>query len=233
MDTLTRITNHWGPKVAQAAFELGAIRLSVDDPFTWVSGYRMPIYNDNRRLLADAKTRALVAEAFAEMLGVLDFKAQNIAGTATAGIPHATTLADRLGKPLSYVRSSSKGHGLGQQIEGLGPGGSYEGASVLLIEDLISTGGSSVKAVEAIREAGGVCPYTLAIFTYGMDKAGEAFAALDPPCTFHTILTYRVMVKTALETGYIDDSAAQALALWQEDPFGWGEARGFARKEQI
>lgn len=231
METLTHITNHWGPKVAQAAFELGAIRLSVDDPFTWVSGYRMPIYNDNRRLLANAASRALIAEAFAEMLQVLEFDPQNIAGTATAGIPHATTLADRLGKPLSYVRSASKGHGLGQQIEGLGLSGSYLGASVLLIEDLISTGGSSIKAVEAIVEAGGVCPYTLAIFTYGMDKAAEAFAALDPACTFHTILTYNVMVKTALESGYIDREAASALAAWQEDPFGWGERHGFAKEE--
>ncbi|MCK9546960.1 MAG: orotate phosphoribosyltransferase [Sphaerochaeta sp.] len=232
MDRLTRITNHWGPNVARAAFELGAIRLSVDNPFTWVSGYRMPIYNDNRRLLADASTRALVAEAFAAMLDVLEYDPQNIAGTATAGIPHATTLADRLGKPLSYVRSSSKGHGLGQQIEGLGPSGSYEGARVLLIEDLISTGGSSVKAVEAIVHAGGVCPYTLAIFTYSMEKAAETFKSLDPPCVFHTILTYDVMVKTALETKYIDDGEAAALAAWQKDPFGWGEQRGFAREEQ-
>lgn len=230
MDTLIEITNHWGPKVAQAAFELGAIRLSVDNPFTWVSGYRMPIYNDNRRLLAEAKARALVAEAFAAMLTVLKFDPQNIAGTATAGIPHATTLADRLGKPLSYVRSSSKGHGLGQQIEGLGPSGSYEGVQVLLIEDLISTGGSSIKAVEAIVEAGGRCPYTLAIFTYGMQKAAEAFACLDPACTFHTILTYDVMVKTALEHGYIDKASASALEEWQQDPFGWGERRGFARE---
>lgn len=231
METLTQITNHWGPKVARAAFELGAIRLAVDTPFTWVSGYRMPIYNDNRRLLADPGARALVAEAFEAMLSVLKFDPENIAGTATAGIPHATTLADRLGKPLSYVRSSSKGHGLGQQIEGLGASGSYEGATVLLIEDLISTGGSSIKAVEAIVGAGGLCPYTLAIFTYGMEKAVEAFRSLDPVCTFHTILTYNVMVRTALETGYINDDEAEALAAWQEDPFAWGEKRGFPKEE--
>lgn len=231
MKTLADITNHWGPKVARAALKLGAIRLNVTDPFTWVSGYRMPIYNDNRRLLADAPTRSLVAQAFEAMLTALDWEADNIAGTATAGIPHATTLADRLGKPLSYVRSSSKGHGLGQQIEGLGPSGSYDGVNVLLIEDLISTGGSSIKAVEAVVGAGGVCPYTLAIFTYGMPKAIEAFAALNPSCTFYTILDYDVMVKTALEGKYITAVEAEALAQWKEDPFSWGEKRGFAKKE--
>lgn len=231
MKTLAETTDHWGPKVARAALELGAIRLNVADPFTWVSGYRMPIYNDNRRLLADAATRSLVAQGFEAMLKALDWEADNIAGTATAGIPHATTLADRLGKPLSYVRSASKGHGLGQQIEGLGPDGSYEGAKVLLIEDLISTGGSSIKAVEAVIAAQGVCPYTLAIFTYGMPKAREAFAALDPACTFYTILDYDVMVNTALEGSYISVSDRDALAEWKEDPFGWGETRGFAKKE--
>ncbi|MDD3456903.1 orotate phosphoribosyltransferase, partial [Sphaerochaeta sp.] len=178
MKIITEVTNHYGPLLASMALDLGAIKLQVQQPFTWASGYRMPIYNDNRRLLASAKARSLVCDAFAEMLDCLAFDADNIAGTATAGIPHATTLADRLGKPLSYVRSSGKDHGLGQQIEGLGQSGSYEGARVLLIEDLISTGGSSIKAVEAIVKAGGVCPYTLAIFTYGFDAAVKAFEAL-------------------------------------------------------
>jgi orotate phosphoribosyltransferase len=232
MKELQHITETWGARLAEQALALGAIRLNVTDPFTWVSGYRMPIYNDNRRLLADASTRSLVAEGFREILGVLGYDPENIAGTATAGIPHATTLADRLSKPLSYVRSSSKGHGLGQQIEGLGPDGSYGGQRVVLVEDLISTGGSSIKAVEAIVAAGGVCPYTLAIFTYGMEVATKAFSALTPSCTFHTILTYDVMVQTALEKGYIDQKASEALRAWKDDPFGWGEQRGFAKKEQ-
>ncbi|HZJ88379.1 MAG TPA: orotate phosphoribosyltransferase [Sphaerochaeta sp.] len=231
MKDMERVTNLWGPKVANAAFDLGAIRLNVADPFTWVSGYRMPIYNDNRRLLADAATRRLLAEAFSEMLALLGWEPDNIAGTATAGIPHATTLADRLGKPLSYVRSSSKGHGLGNQIEGLSQSGSYEKAKVLLIEDLISTGGSAIQAVEAIVEADGICPYVLAIFSYGMARAEEHFAALEPACTFLPILTYDVMVATALESGYINVEEAEALEQWKEDPFGWGIDRGFARKE--
>jgi len=227
MKDLSVITNHYGPLLAKDALQLGAIRLRPDDPFTWASGYRMPIYNDNRQLLALPKARSLVAEAFSEMLKALDFDPDNIAGTATAGIPHATTLADRMQKPLSYVRGSGKDHGLHQMIEGLGPSGSYEGAKVLLIEDLISTGGSSIKAVEAIVFAGGVCPYTLAIFTYGLQASVDAFLSLKSACTAHTILEYDRMVATALEIGYVDESGALLLNEWRKDPFGWGEKHGF------
>ena len=227
MKDLSNITNHYGPLLAKEALQLGAIRLRPEDPFSWASGYRMPIYNDNRQLLALPKARALVAEAFSEMMLSLDFDPDNIAGTATAGIPHATTLADRLAKPLSYVRSSGKDHGLHQQIEGLGPSGSYEGANVLLIEDLISTGGSSIKAVEAIVSAGGVCPYTLAIFTYGLQASLDAFTNLVPACTAYTILAYDSMVATALKIGYVDESGAALLNEWRNDPFGWGEKHGF------
>jgi len=232
MSTLQHITNHYGPLLAEKALSRGAIRLSPQAPFTWASGYRMPIYNDNRQLLADPEARSLIAEAFAAMAKELGFDADNIAGTATAGIPHATTLADRLSKPLSYVRSSGKDHGLGHQIEGLGPSGSYENAKVLLIEDLISTGGSSIKAVQAIVEAGGVCPYTLAIFTYGFQAAADAFASLQPACSFHTILDYDLMVQTALAKGYVDQKGSQLLSEWRTDPFGWGEKHGFAPEKR-
>lgn len=230
MKTLQEITDYYGPLLARGAFELGAIRLSPAKPFTWASGYRMPIYNDNRQFLAVPKYRALIRDAFADMLSSLDFNPDNIAGTATAGIPHATSLADMLYKPLSYVRSSSKDHGLGHQIEGLGKDGSYESKKVLLIEDLISTGSSSLKAVEAVRAADGDCSLCLAIFTYGLKAAEDGFAALDPVCTFHTILSYDVMVATASETGYISKEDADALHEWRTDPFGWGEKRGWPRE---
>lgn len=231
MKSLSDITDYYGPILAKGAFELGAIRLSIDNPFTWVSGYRMPIYNDNRQFLAVAKYRALIRDAFADMVASLGITVDNIAGTATAGIPHATSLADMLNKPLSYVRSSAKDHGLGHQIEGLGKSGSYEGKNVLLIEDLISTGSSSLKAVEAVRAAGGVCNLCLAIFTYGFKSAEDAFAsAPSGPCTFHTILSYDVMVRTAEETGYITAKDAEALREWRTDPFSWGEKRGFPRE---
>ncbi|MDY5932334.1 MAG: orotate phosphoribosyltransferase [Candidatus Ornithospirochaeta sp.] len=232
MKTIDEITEYYGPLLAKGAFELGAIRLSPSNPFTWASGYRMPIYNDNRQFLAKASYRALICDAFADMVSSLDINADNIAGTATAGIPHATSLADRLNKPLSYVRSSSKDHGLGHQIEGLGRDGSYHGKNVLLIEDLISTGSSSINAVEAIRKSDGDCSVCLAIFTYGLKKAEDAFGALDPVCRAYTILSYPVMLRTAVETGYISKDDEAALHEWREDPFGWGEKRGFRKEER-
>lgn len=222
---------NYGTKLAEIALEIGAIRLSPEKPFRWVSGYRMPVYNDNRQLLARSDARALIAEAFAALLEEIDFVPENIAGTATAGIPHATTLADRLALPLSYVRSSGKDHGLGNQIEGLGAQGTYENARVVLIEDLISTGGSSISAVHAIREKNGICPWCLAIFTYGFDAATDAFKQLNHSCEYRTILDYQVMVETALKTGYIDEEGAELLKSWREDPFGWGAARGFPREQ--
>lgn len=232
MKTILDITNEFGKKLANIALDFGAIKLQTEDPFTWASGYRMPIYNDNRRLLASPEARALICEAFSEMIECLDFEIDNIAGTSTAGIPHATTLADKMQKPLSYVRSGSKDHGMHQQIEGLGDSHSYEGKNVLLIEDLISTGGSSIKAVKAIVEAGGNCPYTLAIFTYGLDASKKAFDDLNPACKAYTILDYDVMVKQAFERGYVDEKGAKALSEWREDPFGWGEKHGFKKVEK-
>ena len=233
MKTLQEITDYYGPLLAKAAFELGAIKLSPDNPFTWVSGYRMPIYNDNRQFLAKASNRALICDAFADMADALNLKdIENIAGTATAGIPHATSLADRLKKPLTYVRSASKDHGMGHQIEGLKKAGDYEGANVLLIEDLISTGSSSIKAVEAVRAANGVCNTCFAIFTYGFQKAEDAFAALSPKCDMYTILSYPIMLKTALETGYVNESQAKSLAEWRESPFEWGAKHGWPKEEK-
>ena len=232
MKTIEEITRYYGPQLAKAAFELGAIRLSPKEPFTWASGYRMPIYNDNRQFLAKAGYRALICDAFTDMLEALGFNPDNIAGTATAGIPHATTLADRLQKPLSYVRSGSKDHGLGNQIEGLGKDKSYHNASVCLIEDLISTGKSSIGAVKAIWEAEGSVPYCLAIFTYGLDAASQSFADLERKCEAYTILSYPVMVKTAVEVGYISDEEAEMLHSWREDPFGWGEKNGFRKVDR-
>lgn len=235
-DVLRRIqsvVDTYGPEIAKKALEMEAIRLSPSEPFQWASGYRMPIYNDNRRLLADFEARALVATAFGAIVEALPVEFEHIAGTATAGIPHATTLADRLSMPLSYVRSSGKDHGMKNLIEGLGSDGSYHGEKVLLIEDLISTGGSSIKAVQAIRAADGDVPYCLAIFTYGLQTSSDAFASLEPVCTPITLLDYQTMVATARTTGYVDDEGAELLSAWRNDPFGWGVAHGFppAKKE--
>ena len=231
MKTIADVKDFYGPQLAEAALKLGAIKLRVETPFTWASGYRMPIYNDNRQFLAVPEYRKLICKAFCEMIEVLELgDADNIAGTSTAGIPHATSLADALDKPMTYVRSSAKDHGMGNQIEGLGDG-SYHGKKVVLIEDLISTGSSSIKALEAIRRADGECNTCLAIFTYGLDKAAQAFDNLDPKCELHAILEYDTMIKTAARTGYIDEKSAESLKAWRKSPFTWGEERGFPKEE--
>ncbi|MBQ0072145.1 MAG: orotate phosphoribosyltransferase [Spirochaetales bacterium] len=218
-------------RIAKKALELGAIRLSPAKPFCWASGYYMPIYNDNRTLLGDAECRRLIAESFEEILTSLNYDPENIAGTSTSGIPHATTLADKMGKPLTYVRASSKDHGLQNQIEGLGTAPGYEGKKVVLIEDLISTGKSSIAAVKAIQEANGVVPYCLAIFSYGFQKGTDAFAALNPVCEYKTILDYEYVIGIAKEIGYIEPQYESMLLEWGKDPFAWGENHGFKKEE--
>lgn len=218
--------------IARCALEMGAIRLSPEKPFCWASGYYMPIYNDNRTLLGDWRARELVAKAFEEILSKLGYDPDNIAGTSTAGIPHATTLADRLKKPVSYIRSSSKDHGLQNQIEGLGRAKGYEEKNVVLIEDLISTGMSSIKAVKAIQEANGKVPYCLAIFSYGTDQGKEAFASLDPACKPVTILDYNYVIPIAKEIGYIKPEQEAMLLEWSASPFTWGEKHGWKKEER-
>lgn len=218
-------------KIAKKALDMGAIRLSPEKPFCWASGYYMPIYNDNRTLLGDPEARTMIAKAFVEILGKLDFDPENIAGTSTAGIPHATTLADMLKKPLTYIRSSSKDHGLQNQIEGLGRAKGYDGKRVLLIEDLISTGKSSIAAVKAIQAADGIVPYCLAIFSYGTDQGKEAFASLDPKCTPLCILDYNYIIPIARETGYIKPEQEAMLLEWSASPFTWGERHGWKKEE--
>lgn len=226
------ISDYYGEKVAEAGLELGAIKLSIENPFTWASGYRMPIYNDNRLFLSRPEYRALLSEAFSEMADIVGLeKIDNIAGTSTAGIPHATTLADRVKKPLSYVRASNKDHGLKNKIEGIGKDG-YKGKYVLLIEDLISTGGSSIAAVEAIREAGGKIDECFAIFSYGFDRAEEAFSSLSPVCHYHPILTFPTLLDVATKKLYINESDRESLIEWMSDPFSWGEKRGFKKEER-
>ena len=225
---LTKYSND----LARKALELGAIRLSPEKPFCWASGYYMPIYNDNRSFLGDYQTRRMIAMAFSEILGKLGFDPDNIAGTSTAGIPHATTLGDLLQKPVTYIRSSSKDHGLQHQIEGLGRASGYEGKKVVLIEDLISTGMSSIKAVKAIQEANGIVPYCLAIFSYGTDQGKQAFAELQPKCSPITILDYNYVISIAKETGYIKPDQEEMLLEWSSSPFTWGEKHGWKKKEE-
>jgi orotate phosphoribosyltransferase len=200
--------------IAEQLLQIKAIKLSPQSPFTWASGILSPIYCDNRKVLSYPAVRQLVKNAFVERadgFGPFDV----VAGVATAGIPHGALLADALGKPFVYIRSEAKKHGLKNLVEGdLAPG-----SRLLVVEDLISTGGSSLKAVEAAREAGAVVVGVLAIFTYGFPEAEQAFAAAG--CPLATLSNYPVLLETAVEKSYIRETELAELVRWRENPRAW------------
>ena len=221
---------NFGREIAKAGLEIKAIKLKPDDPFTWASGYRMPIYNDNRMFLFDNEDRKLITEAFYDLVKDLPFTV--IAGTSTAGIPWGALLANKFETPFIYVRDKPKDHGLRNQIEGIDAESDLGDYHVVLIEDLISTGRNSARAVQAIRDAKGVCNHCLSIFDYGLDKAVEAFGNLDPECHVQSLLSYDTLIDVARKTGYINDQQAKMLGEWRADPFGWGEKHGFPKVDR-
>jgi orotate phosphoribosyltransferase len=191
----------------------------------------MPIYNDNRMFLFHPEMRRTIAQGLADIIQDREISPEVVAGTATAGIPHGALLADLLSLPYIYVRDKPKAHGLRNRIEGLDAESDLGGRSVVVIEDLISTGGSSARAVEAVREAKGISNWCLSIFSYGLEKAAEHFAALDPPCEFTSLLTFPVLLDVARTGGFLSEDQIALLAAWREDPFGWGEKHGFPKAE--
>ena len=204
-------------QIARRLLEVGAVKLQPAEPFTWASGLRSPIYCDNRVLLSFPAIRREVIDALAAAAGAFSDVA-GVAGVATAGIPHGALLADRLDLPFIYIRSSAKEHGRRNQIEGrLEPGRRY-----LVVEDLISTGGSSLKAVAALRAAGGEVAGALAIFTYQFPSADRAFANAEVP--LRTVSDYATLLEAATETGRISDGEATTLSDWRQDPRAWSEA---------
>lgn len=203
-------------QVAQHLLQIKAIKLSPQNPFVWASGRRSPIYCDNRISLSHPEVRTYLVSQLVEQskdFGPID----GVAGVATAGIPHGALLADRLGLPFIYIRSKAKAHGRQNQIEGeLQPGANY-----LVVEDLVSTGGSSLLAVEALREAGGTVAGVLALFTYGFPEAEQAFAKAE--CPLQTLSHYDALLAEALASGYIDQQQQQLLATWRQDPAAWSD----------
>ncbi len=194
--------------IAETLLSTKSVFLSVNEPFTWASGIKSPIYCDNRRVLAFPDKRELVKKAFLEVLNHLEFDA--IMGTATAGIPMASILADALNKPLGYVRSSSKDHGRNNQIEGF-----YEpGSKVVVIEDLISTGGSVVEVVNALREANIEVVQVVAIFTYELDAAMEKMKGIE----YTTLSNYTALIHVAKEQNYIKEEDLAKLTKFQKNP---------------
>ena len=202
-------------KVAEYLLQINAIKLQPSNPFTWASGWKSPIYCDNRKTLSFPEVRTFIKDSFASKVKELYPKAELIAGVATGAIAHGALAADKMRLPFVYVRSGAKDHGLGNQIEGY-----FEpGQKVVVIEDLISTGGSSLSAVKSLREAGCDVLGMVAIFTYGFAKASDSFAA--EKCKLDTLCNYNILVEIAVETGYIGQSEVETLKKWRENPGGW------------
>lgn len=200
---------------ASKLLRIKAIKLQPNEPFTWASGWKSPFYCDNRKTLSYPDIRTFVKVGMVHAILKHFPEADVIAGVATAGIPQAALIADVLNMPLIYVRSKPKDHGLENLIEGE----MKEGAKVVVIEDLISTGGSSLKAVEAIRKAGGDVVGMVASYTYGFPVAAQAFT--DANVKLVTLTDYDHVVAEALATGYIQDGDIELLNEWRKNPSGW------------
>lgn len=209
MDTIER-------KVAKSLLQINAIKLNPANPFTWASGWRSPIYCDNRRVLSHPDTRKLIYRSFAEKIAALYPEAEVIAGVATGAIAHGVLAAERMGKPFIYVRSAPKTHGLSNQVEGEWS----PGAKVVVVEDLVSTGGSSLHAVEALRDAGCEVLGMVAIFTYGFPQAAENFRKAG--VRLDTLSDYATMIALAADEGYVQPQQLETLARWRESPAEWG-----------
>ncbi|MGA1976255.1 MAG: orotate phosphoribosyltransferase [Bacteroidales bacterium] len=202
-------------KIAEYLLQIKAIKLQPSNPFTWASGLKSPIYCDNRKTLSFPEVRTYIRDSFAGIIHELYPQVELIAGVATGAIPHGALVADMLELPFVYVRSEAKDHGLGNQIEGF----YRKEQKTVVVEDLISTGGSSLNAVKALREAGCNVLGMVAIFTYEFKKAADGFEAAK--CELKTLCNYSVLTETALKAGYIADNDIEALKKWKLDPSAW------------
>ena len=204
-------------QVASFLLETEAVKLRPEQPFQWSSGWNSPIYCDNRVTLSFPYIRSYIKQQLAELIKQHYHEAEAIAGVATAGIAQGALVADLLEMPFLYVRPEPKKHGMGNQIEGR----LLEGQKVVLVEDLISTGGSSLKAAEAVKAAGAEVIGMAAIFTYGFSVADENFRSAGIP--LHCLSNYNALTEAAVANGYIQASAMEALAQWRQSPETWGK----------
>jgi orotate phosphoribosyltransferase len=200
---------------AAMLLDIKAIKLQPNAPFTWASGWHSPIYTDNRKTLAYPAIRSFVKQELVHIVHEHFAEADAVAGVATGAIAQGALVADELGMPFCYVRSKPKDHGMGNLIEGTLP----EGAKVVVIEDLISTGGSSLKAVEALREAGFEVVGMAASYTYGFPVAEDAFAKAGVRLV--TISDYQSTMQIAAEKGYVKPEDMKVLGEWRSNPSEW------------
>ena len=202
---------------AQKLMDIKAIKLQPNDPFTWASGWKSPIYTDNRKTLGHPSLRSFVKLELCHVIQEQFPEAEAVAGVATGAIAQGALVAEELGLPYCYVRPKPKDHGMGNQVEGE----ISKGSKVIVVEDLISTGGSSLKAVAALREYGVEVIGMVASFTYGLPVAEEAFR--EAGVKLVTLSDYNAVVEQAAETGYIKEEEKAVLAEWRKDPSVWGK----------
>lgn len=206
---------HMKNVIAARLLEIGAVALRPDEPFTWSSGLRSPIYCDNRLTLSYPHIRKEIANGLKDLIVEKFPDAELIAGTATAGIPHAGWVSDLLDLPMCYVRSKAKGHGKGKQIEGK----ALKGQKVVVVEDLISTGGSVITAVAALREAGCEVLGAVSIFTYELEKGREKL--VDAGVNAYSLSDFSSLIEVAEAKGYIQEKDLKNLTEWKKEPSEW------------
>jgi orotate phosphoribosyltransferase len=210
-----QINKETAKNVAECLLQIKAIELNKIQPFTWASGWKSPIYCDNRKTLSYPKVRTFIRQKYVETIQEEFGEVDVIAGVATGGIAQAALIAQEMELPLIYVRSSTKGHGLQNMVEGA----VQAGQRVVVIEDLISTGMSSLRAVEALREKGCQVAGMVAIFSYGFETAANNFKKYS--CPLYTLSDYNSMIDVAAEEGYINAEDINSLKSWREDPANW------------
>ena len=202
-------------EVTKKLLEIDTIKVQPLSPFTWASGWKSPIYCDNRKILSFPETRSFIRDKFVKIIQNKYPQAEVIAGVATGAIAHGVLVADKLSLPFIYIRSKPKGHGLENLIEGdLKPD-----QKVVVIEDLVSTGESSLKAAEAVNNFGGEVIGMLSIFTYNFDVAKEKFKKANIELT--PLSNYQILIDTALEAGEISKDQIETLMEWRKDPANW------------
>jgi orotate phosphoribosyltransferase len=205
-------------ELAAHLLDINAVVLRPNDPFIWTSGWNSPIYCDNRLTLRYPEIRNKIENEFTTVIQEKFPMTDVITGTATAGIPHAAWVAANLNKPMAYVRAKAKAHGMGNQIEG----GVPKGENTVVIEDLISTGGSAISVVEALQFVGAKVEAVLSIFTYGFDKANSRFKEAQVPV--YTLTDYKTLVNVAIEKGVIDGDDLDLLSSWRDHPDVWPDS---------
>lgn len=202
-------------ELAKALLDIDAVLLRPNEPFTWTSGWNSPIYCDNRLTLRYPTLRTKIADSIQDIITNTFGSSDVITGTATAGIPHAAWVAQKMDKPLAYVRAKAKAHGMGNQIEG----GVDKGQSTVIIEDLISTGGSAISVIDALQVVGADVKGVVSIFSYGFDHAKNKFNKLNIPV--YTLTDYTTLIDVALETGRVQKSDLELLNRWRSNPEKW------------